>query len=232
MCECSAYTDGVQTYFLRAKRLTARVRSSMNLFKWKKQTEPQARTLEQSWWGLVFEESILEERTLGYVGVLLWKIPVSSHSLCKKRKCINVNLIIPNMAPGQLPPPANQITRQWRKEKTVFEKTSSGCERGGAGDSTDAAMQSLEGGALQEHVGRRDREEHFRWFAIHSRGNSISRKIPLQQMKELHSSLGKNVFQGRASEPSKTRISLGGPWKWCAQAGLLLEWAWRMQPAQ
>lgn len=104
-------------------------------------------------WGLVFEESILEERTLGYVGVLLWKIPVSSHSLCKKRKCINVNLIIPNMAPGQLPLPANQITRQWRKEKTVFEKTSSGCERGGAGDSTDAAMQSLEGGALQEHVG-------------------------------------------------------------------------------
>lgn len=48
---------------------------------------------------------------------------------------------------------------------------------------------------------RRDREEHFPWFAIHSHGNSISRKTPLQQMKELNSSLGKNVFQGRASEP-------------------------------
>lgn len=46
------------------------------------------------------------------------------------------------MALGQLPPPANQITKQRRKEKTVFEKTSSGCERGGAGDSTDATMQA------------------------------------------------------------------------------------------
>lgn len=153
------------------------------------------------------------------------------HSLCKKCKCINVNLIIPNMAPGQLPPPANQITRQRRKEKSHWKNKLRVWKRRGRWQ--HRRYHARPGGRCSTGAcWRRDREEHFPSLAIPSHGNSISRKIPRQQMKELYSTLGKNIFQGTASEPSKTHISLGGPWKWCAQAGLLLEWAWRMQPAQ
>lgn len=142
-------------------------------------------------WGLLFEESILEERILGYVGVLLWKIPISSHSLCKKRKCINVNLIIPNRAPGQLPPPANHITRQWKNRKNSLWKNKLRVWKR-RGRWQCRRCHTKPGGRCSARARwRRDREEHFRWFAIHSHGNSISRKIPLQQMKEFHSSLGK-----------------------------------------
>lgn len=118
------------------------------------------------------------------------------------KEWVNVTLIIPHVAPGQLPPPASQGKAQRRGGEKVFEKTSSGCEGGGGAGSADAATRGLAGGAPQEHSPR---------FAIRSDGISIGKKIPLQQTKELHSSLGKNVFQGLASELNKTRISLGGP---------------------
>lgn len=74
------------------------MRRSINLFKRKKENEPQARTLEQSAsrpaLGEVFVEKHPEERTPGYVGFFL-------------KEWINVTLIIPHMAAGQLPPPAS-----------------------------------------------------------------------------------------------------------------------------
>lgn len=63
----------------------------------------------------------------------------------------------------------------------------------------------------QKHVGEGIGEEHSPQFAIRSDGNSSSKKIPLQRMKELQSALGKNVFQGMAPELNTTHISLGGP---------------------
>lgn len=101
------------------------------------------------------------------------------------------------MAPGQLPPPANSGEGRGRGERNVFEKTSSGSERGGGGDA-DAAAGGLEGAAPQEHVGEGTGTRNSPGSAIRSDGNSIRKKIALQRTKELHSSPGKNVFQGMA----------------------------------
>lgn len=81
--KCLAYTDGAQTYFLRAKRLTALVRRNINLFKWEKENEPEATALEQAV-PRPAQRGICEQLLTGEVSrrydcnFFPWEIPISS----------------------------------------------------------------------------------------------------------------------------------------------------------